>query len=97
MFGCLTGFVSRVVFLGLWIWTDRIPNAFGDVWIVPLLGLLFLPCTAVAWVLAYAPGIGVTGWGWVIVVVAFLADIGLFSSHGRQVARRRNRRTSIPA
>ena len=97
MFGCLTGFISRVLFLGFWIWTPRISNAFGDVWIIPLLGLLFLPCTALVWVLVYAPGIGVTGWGWALVVLAFLADIGVFSSHGRQVAKRRHRRTSIPA
>jgi hypothetical protein len=97
MMGCITGFLSRLIFLGLWIWTPRISTAFGDTWIVPLLGLLFLPCTALVYVWAYAPGIGVTGWGWVWVVLAFLADVGVFGSHTRQVTKRRGRRASIPA
>ena len=95
MIGCLTGFVSRLVFLGVWIWTPLVSRAFDGNWIVPLLGILFLPCTALVWVWAYAPGIGVTGWGWLWVVVAFLFDIGVFGSHGREYRKRRNRRASF--
>ncbi len=98
MGGCITGFLSRLVFLGVWIWTPRITNAFGDTWIIPLLGLIFLPCTALVYVLAYAPGIGVTGWGWVWVVLAFLLDVGVFGSHGREFnKRRREKRPSFSA
>ncbi len=95
--GCLTGVVSRLVFLGLWIWTPLVSTVFGGVWIVPLLGLLFLPCTALVWVWAYAPGIGVTGWGWVWVVIAFLIDISAHGSGAREVTKRRDKRASFSA
>ncbi len=39
MMGCITGFLSRVIFLGLWIFTPLVSRA-SDTWIVPLLGLL---------------------------------------------------------
>jgi hypothetical protein len=97
MMGCLTGFLSRLIFLGVWLWTPRVSNAFGTTWIVPLLGILFLPCTALVYVLVYAPGIGVTGWGWVWVVLAFLIDLSAHTSHARQVTKRRNKSASIPA
>ena len=95
--GCITGFVSRLVFLYLWIFTSLVSRAVGDNWIVPLLGLLFLPCTAIVYVWAYAPGIGVTGWGWVWVVIAFLIDLGAHGSGGRDIMKRRRRKAEAPA
>jgi hypothetical protein len=97
MIGCLTGFVSRLVFLYFWIWTSLVTRAFDGVWIIPLLGVLFLPCMSLVYVLAYAPGIGVTGWGWFWVVVAFLVDITAHGSGARRVARRRNRSARVSA
>ena len=95
--GCFTAFLSRLLFLGVWLWTSRIPNAFGDTWIVPLLGIIFLPCTALAYVIAYAPGIGVTGWGWLVVVLGLLLDLGTHTSHARQVSRLNRKRVSAHA
>ncbi|HLW02389.1 MAG TPA: hypothetical protein VKT82_27285 [Ktedonobacterales bacterium] len=97
MFGCLTTIVSRLVFLGVWIWTPLVSRAFDSNWIIPLLGILFLPCTALVWVWAYAPGIGVTGWGWFWVVIAFLVDIAAHGSGTRRATRRRDKRASMPA
>jgi hypothetical protein len=97
MFGCIFGFLSRLVFLGVWLWMPRVPNAFGSLWIVPLLGVLFLPCTALAYVLAYAPGSGVTGWGWVWVTIALLIDLGIHNSHGRQIAKRARKKVAATA
>lgn len=45
--------------------------------VVPILGLLFLPWTLLAYVLV-APG-GVNGLDWVWVIIAFLIDIGSLS------------------
>ncbi|HEY7350078.1 MAG TPA: hypothetical protein VH599_17300 [Ktedonobacterales bacterium] len=97
MIGCLTGFLSRLIFLGIWIWTPLVSLAFSGNWIVPLLGVLFLPCMALVYVWAYAPGIGVTGWGWVWVVVAFLVDVSAHGSGARRAVRRRNKSASLPA
>ncbi len=97
MIGFITGFVSRVVFVCLWIFTPLVTLAFGGVWIIPLLGLLFLPCMALVYVWAYAPGIGVTGWGWFWVVVAFLVDVAAHGSGARRVTKRNKKQASIPA
>lgn len=97
MIGCLTGFVSRLLFLGIWIWTPLVTRAFDGTWIIPLLGLLFLPCMSLVYVWAYAPGIGVTGWGWFWVVVAFLVDVSAHGAGARRAAKRRSKSASVPA
>lgn len=96
MIGCLTGFVSRLLFLGIWIWTPLVSRAFDGTWIIPLLGLLFLPCMSLVYVWADAPGIGVTGWGWGWVVVAFLVDVSAHGSGARRAAKSRTRSASVP-
>jgi hypothetical protein len=62
-----------------------------DTLIVPCLGLLFLPWTLLAYVF-FAPG-GVGGIEWVVVVIAFLADIGSLSggAYGNRERIRRYR------
>jgi hypothetical protein len=50
---------------------------------------VFLPWTTLAWALVYAPVKGVTGFGWVIVVLAFLADISVHVGSA-QARRQRN-------
>jgi hypothetical protein len=71
-------FVPRLVLLFVWIFTNLVDRAF-DTWIAPLIGLLVLPYTTLAYVLLYQPGNGVTGFGWVLVVGALLFDIGQWS------------------
>ena len=74
----------RFAFLYAWLFTDRVSLAFsgGVVW--PLLGLLFLPWTALVYVLAYAPVIGVSTLGWVFVGLGFLVDLATWSSRSAQ-------------
>jgi hypothetical protein len=40
--------------------------------------MLFLPWTALTYVLAYAPGQGVSTLGWVIVALAFALDLATY-------------------
>lgn len=55
--------------------TARWQTTFADInVIVPVLGLLFLPWTLLAYVF-FAPG-GIEGLEWAVLVVAFLVDIG---------------------
>jgi hypothetical protein len=61
------------VFL-LWLFTDRMSQAFESGW-VAVIGFLFLPWTTLAWAIAYAPRNGVTGFGWFVVGFAFFVDI----------------------
>ena len=91
--GCLLAIVAmvsaRLAFFLLWVFDpDRISRAFDGSFIVPFLGLLFLPWTALTWAVCYAPIGGVNGFGWVVVFIGFLADIG---SYGNSERNRRAR------
>lgn len=77
-------FGPRLAFLWVWLFGNRVDVAFGGSFWWPLLGLLFLPWTALAWVAAYAPIGGVTGIGWLVVALGFLLDIATYSSRAAQ-------------
>ena len=67
------------LFCALFVWLARpafFSAAFGGSWLWPLLGIIFLPFTTLMYVLLWSPGIGLTGWDWVWVIVAILVDIG---------------------
>ena len=92
MCGCIVALVAffspRLAIFLVWLFTDRMDNAFNSFWIA-LLGFLFLPWTTLAWAVAYAPRNGVTGFGWFVVGIAFVADIMTYvSSHQARQQRR---------
>ena len=78
MCGCivaLAAFLSpRLAIFFLWLFTDRMSIAFDSFW-WGFLGFIFLPWTTLAWAVAYAPRDGVTGFGWFIVILAFISDV----------------------
>jgi hypothetical protein len=80
----------RLALFVVWLFTDRTSIAFDSFW-VGLLGFLFLPWTALAWALLYAPIAGVTGFGWFIVILAFVVDIASLTGSAR--ARRQQATT----
>lgn len=71
---------ARLALLFLWIFTNLVTRAFHDSFIVPLLGLIFLPWTTLMYVLVWTPAHGVYGFGWFLVVLGFLIDLGSYSS-----------------
>jgi hypothetical protein len=77
--GCLlvllAAFAPRVALGLVWIFTDLVDRAF-DNFLVPLLGLVFLPFTTLFYVLAWSPVVGVDGWEWAFVALGFLFDLG---------------------
>jgi hypothetical protein len=79
----------RLAIFLLWIFSDRLTIAFTSGW-VGILGFLFLPWTMLAWAVCYAPFLGVQGFGWFIVILGFIADIGSYTSG-------RSARSSQPA
>jgi hypothetical protein len=85
--GCLGLFAPRLVLLFVWIFTNRVTVAFSGSFIVPLIGIVFLPFTTLFYVLAYWPGHGVTGLGWLFVVFGLLLDLGSYSSSYRDRRR----------
>jgi hypothetical protein len=86
--GCLVEFSSRLALLALWIATPWVNRAFQGGWILPLLGILFLPLTALTYVIVYALAGGVTGWAWLWIVLAFVLDL---ASHGSSAYDNRRR------
>jgi hypothetical protein len=91
--GCLIALLAvlspRVAIFFTWAFTNRMTVAFDSGW-VGLLGFLFLPWTTLAWAFCYAPISGVTGFGWFLVILAFLVDLSTIA--GSTQARRERRR-----
>ena len=74
------GFLGPRLALSLWwIFGNKVDIAF-DTWIWPLLGLIFLPWTTLAYVLAWGPVNAVSGAGWLVVALGFAADIATYSA-----------------
>lgn len=75
----------------IWSLVDPARWLVFDDLIVPILGLIFLPWTLLAYVF-FAPD-GVGGIEWVIVVIAFLIDIGSLSggAYGNRDRMKRKR------
>lgn len=88
MGGCLLALLARLALLGVWIWTPLVSRAFQGGWVLPLLGVIFLPITALTYVLVYVPGSGVTGWSWLWVGVGLLLDLATHGSGARANQRR---------
>jgi hypothetical protein len=71
--------VPRLTVLFLWLFTDLVQDAF-DGWILPLVGLIFLPFTTLMYVVAYWFSDGSITWAWVLIVIAFFVDLGNYGS-----------------
>jgi hypothetical protein len=89
--GCLLAVLAaispRLALVLVWIFTNLVDRAFTG-WIVPLLGLIFLPFTTLFYVLSWAPVTGVRGWGWFFVFIGLIFDIGHWSGSGYAGRRR---------
>jgi len=69
----------RVAFLYAWIFTNEVDPAIPSFW-VKLLGVVFLPWTALFYAIAWAPLGGVSAVGWVFVAFGLALDIGSYGS-----------------
>ena len=70
----------RLAVVLMWIFTPWVDRAFGPV-IWPILGVVFLPLTTLLYVILWnTGGRGVTGWEWLLVVLAVFGDL---ASYGR--------------
>ncbi|HET6747711.1 MAG TPA: hypothetical protein VFL71_00495 [Actinomycetes bacterium] len=86
LFALLAAISPRLALVLVWIFTNLVDRAFTG-FLLPLLGLIFLPFTTLLYVLAYRPVVGVSGWGWVLVIVGLLFDLGSYG--GGAFGRRR--------
>ena len=85
--GCLVLLASmispRLALVLVWIFTDFVDRAY-DSFIVPFIGLLVMPWTTLIYALAYAPRVGVTGWGWFFVILGVIADLSSWAENARR-------------
>ena len=91
------GFIGpRFALLLWWIFGDKVDAAFSS-WIWPLLGLLFLPWTTLAYVLAWGPIYGVSGfWGWLSSPSGSLLDIATYSARSAKARYAPSARRRLP-
>ena len=75
LFALMAGIFPRLALFIYWIARPARIDAAFDTFLLPLLGIIFLPFATLIYVLLYTPGVGLTGWEWFWVVVAGLFDI----------------------
>ncbi len=77
-FGCLIALAvsvaPRLVLLLAWIFSDRWQIVWSGQWLMPLLGIVFLPYTTVMYMLCWKPT-GIQGWDWMWIVLGVMLDI----------------------
>ena len=72
----------RIATIFFWlIAPNRFSDAFGS-WIIPVLGIAFLPWTTLIWVIVYSWGNGVHGLDWFFVALALIGDLASYGSGG---------------
>ena len=63
-----------------------------NTWLIPLLGIIFLPFATLMYVILYTPGLGLTAWEWFWVILAALFDLAHLAA---SIARRRELMQSV--
>lgn len=93
MIGCL--FLTlllispRLGVVGIWLLTDWVDRAFPG-WILPVLGIIFLPWTTALYVLGYVIGDAAAPWGILGAFIGLFLDVALHAGSAT-MARRRGR------
>ena len=90
---CLLGlgavFFPRVILVLVWLFSDYLNIYTTILW--PILGLIFLPLTTLAYAWAYHFGGGsITLGGIVVIVIAVLIDLGMLAGGGHSARTTRN-------
>jgi hypothetical protein len=76
LFAMFGGLFPRLALLILWIARPALVDLAFTTFILPLLGIIFLPFTTLIYVFVYVPSVGLTGWGLIWVILALLLDLG---------------------
>ena len=63
LFALFGGAFPRLALLILWIARPALVGAAFNTFLLPLVGIIFLPFTTLIYVIVYVPGVGLTGWG----------------------------------
>ncbi len=88
LFALGAAFFPRLALLFLWIFTPLVTRAFHSAFILPLLGIIFLPFTTLMYVLVWIAPYGVVGLAWFWVLLGFVIDLTSYGSGGYSNRRR---------
>jgi hypothetical protein len=84
--GCLlavvAGFFPRIALVIVWIATNLVDRAYST-WVIPLLGLIFLPFTTLVYALVWVPGVHVGNGRWIWVALAFAIELAGYAGNAR--------------
>jgi hypothetical protein len=73
----------RLALFFVWLFSNVLSDAF-DSWLIPLLGFFLLPWTTLVYALAWSYGSNeVVGFEWFFVILAFVVDLGSYTSGWR--------------
>lgn len=88
--GCLALFFPRLAMFLVWLFVPGYLTQAISPWYWALLGFFFMPTTALAFAYAHnslVPVGDVSAFGWVLVGIAVLIDIGIIGGNARHPAR----------
>ncbi len=78
LLGCLLAlgltFLPRVMLAIAWLFSDRWDVVWQGDWLVPLLGIIFLPYTTIMFMLVWSTS-GVSGWDWMWIILGLFLDL----------------------
>jgi hypothetical protein len=94
LFAMFAGIFPRLALFILWVARPARIDAAFDTFLLPLLGIIFLPFATLIYVLLYTAGRGLTGWEWFWVVIAGLFDLGHWAAGATQRNQIPGRRSS---
>ena len=91
LLGCLLAFsiaiAPRLVLILAWIFSDRWQIVWQGEWLIPLLGIIFLPFTTVMYMLTWTFTGGIEGWDWMWILLGFILDLskwaGIWNNRGQ--------------
>jgi len=75
LFALFGGLFPRLALLIFWIARPALIDVAFNTFILPLLGIIFLPFTTLIYVIVYIPGVGLTGLGLFWVILAWVLDV----------------------
>ena len=78
LLGCLIGLTAavapRVLLVLAWIFADRWVLVWKGDFLVPLLGIIFLPYTTIMYMLVWTPD-GIAGFAWMWILLGVILDL----------------------
>jgi hypothetical protein len=79
LLGCLLAFgialAPRVILVFAWLFSDRWELVWQGEWVMPLLGIIFLPFTTIMYLLTWTLTGGIEGWDWMWILIGLFLDI----------------------